>query len=125
MAKRFFHTLQQHCTQHVRRYYPKNKTTHFHCNASQTHNRSFSSSSSCSNNSKKLGFVGWYLRKLETYPVITKCITSSLIFTAADLTSQVIVITFSLYSCIYGYIVIIYNLIFVTLILLIEIVFGV
>ncbi|RHN51128.1 hypothetical protein MtrunA17_Chr6g0465041 [Medicago truncatula] len=86
MAKRFFHTLQQH----VRRYYPKNKTTHFHYRTSQTNNRSFSSSSSCSNNSKKLGFVGWYLRKLETYPVLTKCITSSLIFTAADLTSQMI-----------------------------------
>lgn len=119
MAKRFFHTLQQH----VRRYYPKNKTTHFHYRTSQTNNRSFSSSSSCSNNSKKLGFVGWYLRKLETYPVLTKCITSSLIFTAADLTSQVILI--ALYTHICGYVVIMYNIIFVTLIPLIKIVFGV
>ncbi|XP_028792459.1 PXMP2/4 family protein 1-like [Neltuma alba] len=38
----------------------------------------------------KFGFVSWYLRKLETQPIITKSITSSLIFIAADLTSQTI-----------------------------------
>ena len=48
--------------------------------------RSFSSSSS---RSSKIGFLGWYLGMLETSPLITKSVTSSLIFAAADLTSQV------------------------------------
>ncbi|RVW40416.1 hypothetical protein CK203_090059 [Vitis vinifera] len=47
--------------------------------------RSFSSSSS---RSSKIGFLGWYLGMLETSPLITKSVTSSLIFAAADLTSQ-------------------------------------
>ncbi|XP_031270696.1 PXMP2/4 family protein 4 [Pistacia vera] len=38
----------------------------------------------------KIGFLGWYLGKLESYPLITKSITSSLIYAAADLTSQII-----------------------------------
>lgn len=53
---------------------------------SQSH--SFSSFSSNSSSSK-LGFVGWYLGKLESHPLTTKSITSSLIYLAADLTSQV------------------------------------
>lgn len=47
--------------------------------------RSFSTSSS----SSKVGFLGWYLAKLESYPIITKSVTTSLIFAAADFTSQV------------------------------------
>ena len=47
--------------------------------------RSFSSSS----RSSKVGFLGWYCGMLETRPLITKSITTSLIFAAADLTSQV------------------------------------
>lgn len=47
----------------------------------------FSSSSSLLKSGT--GFVGWYLRKLDTYPFITKSISSSLIYVAADLTSQV------------------------------------
>lgn len=46
-------------------------------------------SSSYSSSKSGIGFVGWYMRKLDTYPVITKCISSSLIYVAADLTSQV------------------------------------
>uniref|UniRef100_A0A7N2N661 Uncharacterized protein n=1 Tax=Quercus lobata TaxID=97700 RepID=A0A7N2N661_QUELO len=46
--------------------------------------RSFSSSSS-----SKSGFLGWYLGNLQSRPLITKCITSSLIYVASDLTSQV------------------------------------
>lgn len=37
----------------------------------------------------KIGFLGWYLGKLESHPLITKSITASLIYAAADLTSQV------------------------------------
>ncbi|KAK8642681.1 hypothetical protein V6N13_012018 [Hibiscus sabdariffa] len=48
--------------------------------------RSFSTSSS----SSKVGLLGWYLRKLESNPVITKSITTSIIFAAADFTSQMI-----------------------------------
>lgn len=46
----------------------------------------FSSSSSAKSG---IGFVGWYLRKVDTHPFITKSITASLIYAAADLTSQV------------------------------------
>ncbi|KAL4334437.1 hypothetical protein GQ457_07G024990 [Hibiscus cannabinus] len=48
--------------------------------------RSFSTSSSPS----KVGLLGWYLGKLESNPVITKAITTSIIFAAADFTSQMI-----------------------------------
>jgi hypothetical protein len=48
-----------------------------------------SSSSSSHSSYSKAAFVGWYLGKLESWPLITKCISSSLIYTAADLTSQV------------------------------------
>ncbi|XVE55782.1 hypothetical protein DITRI_Ditri03aG0185000 [Diplodiscus trichospermus] len=48
--------------------------------------RSFSTSSS----SSKVGFLGWYLRKLESEPLITKSVTTSIIFAAADFTSQMI-----------------------------------
>ncbi|KAL5559150.1 hypothetical protein UlMin_035361 [Ulmus minor] len=49
--------------------------------------RSFSSSSP---SSTKIGFVGWYLGKLEARPLLTKGISTSLVFAAADLTSQAI-----------------------------------
>lgn len=45
--------------------------------------------SSSSSSKSGIGFVGWYMRKLDTHPFITKSITSSLIYAAADLTSQV------------------------------------
>ncbi|XP_022772911.1 protein sym-1-like isoform X2 [Durio zibethinus] len=48
--------------------------------------RSFSSSSS----SSEVGFLGWYLGKLGSNPLITKAITTSIIFAAADFTSQMI-----------------------------------
>ncbi|GAV88811.1 Mpv17_PMP22 domain-containing protein [Cephalotus follicularis] len=54
-----------------------------HCFQKSPTLRSFASSS-------KVGFLGWYLGKLESYPLITKSITSSLIYAAADLTSQII-----------------------------------
>lgn len=34
------------------------------------------------------GLVGWYLGMIKTRPILTKSITSALIYTAADLTSQ-------------------------------------
>ncbi|XVE95011.1 hypothetical protein REPUB_Repub02eG0059500 [Reevesia pubescens] len=48
--------------------------------------RSFSTSSS----SSKVGFLGWYLGKLESNPLITKSVTTSIIFAAADFTSQAV-----------------------------------
>ncbi|XP_071698572.1 uncharacterized protein [Rutidosis leptorrhynchoides] len=36
------------------------------------------------------GFVGWYLGMIKTRPILTKSITSALIYTAADLSSQTI-----------------------------------
>lgn len=40
-------------------------------------------------NSKKVGFIGWYLGKLDSRPILTKTVTTSLIYAAADLTAQV------------------------------------
>lgn len=39
--------------------------------------------------SRSKGFVIWYLGMIESRPVLTKSITASLIFTVADLSSQV------------------------------------
>eukprot|EP00252_Welwitschia_mirabilis_P012011 TRINITY_DN2671_c0_g1_i2.p1 TRINITY_DN2671_c0_g1~~TRINITY_DN2671_c0_g1_i2.p1 ORF type:complete len:219 (-),score=20.37 TRINITY_DN2671_c0_g1_i2:322-939(-) len=36
------------------------------------------------------GFVKWYLHMIDTRPVLTKSVTAASIFTAADITSQVI-----------------------------------
>ncbi|CAH8361912.1 unnamed protein product [Eruca vesicaria subsp. sativa] len=49
--------------------------------------RSFCSSSS---SSSSVGFVGWYLGMVKSRPVLTKGTTSSLIYIAADLSSQTI-----------------------------------
>ncbi|KAG7640845.1 Mpv17/PMP22 [Arabidopsis suecica] len=51
----------------------------------------FSSSSSPS----RIGFVGWYLGMVKSHPVVTKSVTSSLIYIAADLSSQTIAKTSS------------------------------
>ncbi|EFH62201.1 hypothetical protein ARALYDRAFT_480374 [Arabidopsis lyrata subsp. lyrata] len=48
----------------------------------------FSSSSSAS--ISKVGFVGWYLGMVKSRPVVTKSVTCSLIYIAADLSSQTI-----------------------------------
>ncbi|KAK6159234.1 hypothetical protein DH2020_006548 [Rehmannia glutinosa] len=48
-------------------------------------------SSRASSSSQKTGLVGWYLNMLKTRPISTKCITSALIYTAADVSSQTIV----------------------------------
>ncbi|KAL7245372.1 hypothetical protein ACSBR2_000659 [Camellia fascicularis] len=37
-----------------------------------------------------MGFLGWYLGKLDSRPILTKALTSSLIYMVADLTSQMI-----------------------------------
>ncbi|KAJ6692417.1 hypothetical protein OIU79_014210 [Salix purpurea] len=50
-------------------------------------NSSFSSKAGTSSFSK-FGFVGWYLGMVKSRPVLTKSATSSLIYTAADLSSQ-------------------------------------
>ncbi|KAJ9551977.1 hypothetical protein OSB04_016022 [Centaurea solstitialis] len=53
--------------------------------SSNTYNNGGRSSRTTITNS---GFVGWYLGMIKTRPVLTKSITSALIYTAADLTSQ-------------------------------------
>ncbi|XP_073122195.1 protein SYM1-like [Henckelia pumila] len=60
---------------------------------------SFESSSLCSRASSspspsspsKFGFVGWYLGMVQARPIVTKSLTSSFIYTAADLSSQTLV----------------------------------
>ncbi|KAI4298544.1 hypothetical protein L6164_032091 [Bauhinia variegata] len=51
----------------------------------------FSSSSSATASFSKAGFVGWYLGMVKSRPILTKSVTSALIYTAADLSSQTIV----------------------------------
>ncbi|GMN37854.1 hypothetical protein TIFTF001_007149 [Ficus carica] len=48
----------------------------------------FSSSSSSSTAVKDVGIVGWYLGMVKCRPILTKSVTSALIYTAADLSSQ-------------------------------------
>ncbi|PON74787.1 Mpv17/PMP [Parasponia andersonii] len=53
----------------------------------------FSSSSSSSSSAaaaKEVGIVGWYLGMVKCRPILTKSVTSALIYTAADLSSQTI-----------------------------------
>ncbi|KAI9124322.1 hypothetical protein K1719_005622 [Acacia pycnantha] len=56
----------------------------------------FSSSFASSSSSKSCGclskvrFVGWYLGMVKSRPILTKSVTSGLIYTAADLSSQTI-----------------------------------
>lgn len=59
--------------------------------ASKFSNPLFSASPSLSfsSSTSKTGFVGWYLGVLESRPLLTKSISSSLIYAAADFTSQV------------------------------------
>ncbi|XP_027359319.1 PXMP2/4 family protein 4-like [Abrus precatorius] len=93
IPKRFFLGLRNHFLSyplpHFRRYHRLTKT---HCH----HKTPLASLSPklflpfSSSPSHKFGFVGWYLRNLEAHPVVTKSVTSSLIFAAADLTSQMI-----------------------------------
>lgn len=56
--------------------------------------RSYSSSSSSEPQSKFGGFLKWYLGMLQTRPFLTKSVSSSLIFAAADITSQVMYIVY-------------------------------
>lgn len=58
--------------------------------ASKFSNPLFSASPSLSfsSSTSKTGFVGWYLGVLESRPLLTKSISSSLIYAAADFTSQ-------------------------------------
>ncbi|KAK7277354.1 hypothetical protein RIF29_18505 [Crotalaria pallida] len=79
----FSNSNPSHCPPHVRRYHRLTKTPSY---PKTSHRHSLSSSSSPG----KLGFLAWYLRKIQTHPLVTKSITSSLIFGAADFTSQMI-----------------------------------
>ncbi|XP_058081151.1 uncharacterized protein LOC131229263 [Magnolia sinica] len=44
---------------------------------------------------KKIGLVGWYLGMIEARPVLTKGVTAGIIFTGADVSSQMITLTSS------------------------------
>lgn len=54
------------------------------------HEISPSSFSSSTASVPKVGFVGWYLGMIKSRPILTKSVTSALIYTAADLSSQTI-----------------------------------
>lgn len=55
---------------------------------------SSSSSSATTASPSKVGFVGWYLGMIKKNPILTKSVTSALIYIAADLSSQVHLSTF-------------------------------
>lgn len=42
-----------------------------------------------------MGFLSWYLRMLDVRPIVTKSVSSCLIYAAADLTSQMVTIPVS------------------------------
>ncbi|KAL8141103.1 hypothetical protein V2J09_007124 [Rumex salicifolius] len=48
------------------------------------------SSSSSSSDASKKGFLDWYLGKLHSNPLVTKSVSTSIIFTLADVTTQFI-----------------------------------
>ena len=50
---------------------------------------SSSSSATTAASLAKVGFVGWYLGMVKSWPILTKSVTSALIYTAADISSQV------------------------------------
>ncbi|KAK7280274.1 hypothetical protein RJT34_25336 [Clitoria ternatea] len=52
---------------------------------------SSSSASATATSLSKVGFVGWYLGMIKSWPILTKSVTCALIYTAADLSSQTIV----------------------------------
>ncbi|KAL2894607.1 Protein sym-1 [Bienertia sinuspersici] len=62
----------------------------FHIANAYFRQHSYRKFSYSSNGSKFGGFLKWYLGILESRPFITKGISSSLIFAAADITSQII-----------------------------------
>ena len=79
-------------TQHSKAYFRvpdfiRRSTREYEHSSSSLFSSRFSSSSSFS--SSKIGLVGWYLGLIKSRPVLTKSITSSLIYIAADLSSQV------------------------------------
>ncbi|KAG5573420.1 hypothetical protein H5410_063186 [Solanum commersonii] len=56
--------------------------------------KSYSSSSSSSSSAKtQVGFLAWYLGALEARPIITKSISSAVIYAASDVTSQMIMMS--------------------------------
>ncbi|TKY46124.1 PXMP2/4 family protein 4 [Spatholobus suberectus] len=82
---------------HRRRYHHRlanTKTHHLHHKTPKPSLSPTRFSSLSSSPSRKSGLVGWYLRMLESYPLATKSVTSSLIFAAADITSQMITLPF-------------------------------
>ncbi|KAE9589355.1 hypothetical protein Lal_00000496 [Lupinus albus] len=52
---------------------------------------SSSSATAAATSISKVGFVGWYLGMIKSWPILTKSFTSAFIYTAADLSSQTIV----------------------------------
>ncbi|XP_042385113.1 protein SYM1-like [Zingiber officinale] len=54
-----------------------------------------SSAAAASSSYARTGFVSWYLGMIEARPVLTKSLTAGSIFTAADLTSQMITLSHS------------------------------
>ncbi|RDY14596.1 PXMP2/4 family protein 4, partial [Mucuna pruriens] len=75
---------------HFRRHHRLARTHFHHRKAARPSLSPMTALSYSSAPSRKPGFVGWYVRMLETHPLKTKSVTSSLIFAAADFTSQII-----------------------------------
>ncbi|XP_072991965.1 uncharacterized protein [Typha latifolia] len=58
--------------------------------SSSIYSSSICSSSSTTTSNTRNGLVGWYLRMIESRPVLTKSLTAGAIFTAADVSCQMI-----------------------------------
>ncbi|KAL3840472.1 hypothetical protein ACJIZ3_025063 [Penstemon smallii] len=90
-ARRFPALYNQQCraytpSQHHRRRFMKTETRSHIFSYFAAFKKSFSTNSS----SSKMGLLSWYLRVLESRPILTKSISSAIIYGAADITSQMI-----------------------------------
>ncbi|GMH23715.1 hypothetical protein Nepgr_025558 [Nepenthes gracilis] len=84
------HPYQQHanCSRFP---YSFRRSGEFDLSSSYLFSSRFSSSSSAEATTlSRIGFIGWYLGMVKSRPVLTKSVTCSLIYIAADLSSQFI-----------------------------------
>lgn len=83
-----FPALPNHHHLNIRPYFRSSFLSKNHISSSSS-----SSVSAAAANGSRNGFISWYLGMIEARPVLTKSITAGLIFTAADVSSQMITLT--------------------------------
>ncbi|KAK4354724.1 hypothetical protein RND71_026918 [Anisodus tanguticus] len=115
MGLNFLTSLAKHTTiQHSKRYFTsKNSISRIWTNSTKSCPNNFNTTnvptipsfsflfflrksySSSSSSKTQVGVLGWYLGALESRPIITKSISSAIIYAASDVTSQMITMSHS------------------------------